>query len=174
MNPPGATAANPFRHKSRQRLIVKQKQAQPDGQKIEERVISRDQDQYLEPDHQPRSEQSNSARHENKERNAEFDGEHRKRRRPLKALRQLVRIPCENRRQGLRVIVKIERRQIPPGRIVAQQLYRSRKQAEPEYQPSEQPHDGLRPAQKNRQESAFDQQRVPLESEELLPRRAQR
>src|SRR2546423_2044636 len=102
-------------------------------------------------------------------------------------MRELVRVPADPRGQRLRFVVIVERSEISPRQITAQQLYCARFEHQTEQQPPQQPqHEARRLSdasqsrknlqwgEENRQKPNLEQQRVPLKREEILADRRER
>ena len=75
------------------------------------------------------------------------------------------------------MVVILQRRETPPGRIVAAQLDIAGKKVEPEDQPAIEPCDGSQTCggapEEDGQKPGFQQQRVPLEREKFLASQAE-
>src|SRR5438128_3080858 len=105
----------------------------------------------------------------------------------LEPLRVLISPPADYRRQWLRPVVIIERGQLPPAIVAARQLHHAGHDHELKEQQLEQENRrsrnrdvaaAIRPElprrEKDRQETRFEQQAVPVETEERLSRNRER
>src|SRR5262249_34372562 len=147
--------------KTGQGLVIEKENTERKGQPIEKSVVARGEDQQLKSDQQPGPGQADSARHENQKRRTDFDCEHGSGGKVLKQSRELVGVPGNDVRQGLCMVVKIERAQVMPRWIAAQQFYAPRHEVETEHEEAEQPNNDGGAAQEDRQKSGFEQQSVP-------------
>src|SRR5206468_302019 len=71
-----------------------------------------------------------------------LDGEHQKAGHLLKPERQLINVPGEDRRQGLRLVMKCECGEVSPMGVAAEQLDHSRGKYQTEREPSKKPEEG--------------------------------
>src|SRR4051794_33679566 len=86
----------------------------------------------------------------------------------MQLARQLINEKANDVRQWLRHEMIIERGEIAPIRVAAQNLYGARNKHEAKDQPTIQPNDQIGTAQKNCDKAHFEQQIVPLELQEIL------
>ena len=118
------------RQQTGQGLIVKQKETQAHGEEIEETVISGQADVHLQQQDGCRSQHARPAREKDEERYDQLDDQRRQGAGLMDPMRQLMRVPCERRRQRLRFEMVVQRRQRGPSRIAAQQLHAPREKHE--------------------------------------------
>lgn len=166
--------------------VIQHRQAQDDRQDVEAPVVAGREDQQLEEHQADEPDAAQHSRAEHEERGDQLRVEHQADRRAVEPPGELVHVPARPGRQGLRQVVVVEGAPLDPRPVAVRELHHAREKHQPEDQPAEQP-DGRRPGlvpggaeppgpgrQHHRQQARLEQQRVPLEAEELLSHDRQR
>src|SRR5262249_34511742 len=152
--------------------VIKEKNGHRHCQKIEERIVACQENEQLKRERGKSAGLAQLPWGEDQKRRHKLDRKRGERRSAQDPRRELVGVPCEDRRQRLGVEVILERRQVSPGGIVASQLDVTRKEIKPERQPAVEPGDGALTgsgaSEKDRQKAGFQQKGIPLEREKLL------
>ena len=173
----------------REHVIVEQREAQHEGQQIEEAVVAGRPDA----EHERRGGRGRQAAHAPgtcvAEGHAQLAGQRGEGRDALRGERQLVHPPARPEGQRLRLVVVVQRGQVPPGGVAARELRHARAPHQAEEQPAEEPHgearrlaqpraasrpERVRRREQQRQEAGLEHQPVPLVAEEELPRATER
>src|SRR6266404_6396062 len=167
--------------------IIDQQQTKRDREQVEETVIASHCDRDLQKDHQAAGDQSQSPRCPKEDRHDDFDDEAESDRKMLEPLWMLIGPPSDDCRQRLRPVVIIERGQIPPASVAAGQLHHAGHHHQFEKKELEQKKGGsgnrrlasaFRPKvprrEKDRQETGFEKENVPLKTEKSLASNGER
>src|SRR5262249_14756391 len=115
-----------------------------------------------------------AARREDQERRGQFDDQDQRRGTVAEPCGKFLRVPGEDERERLRVVVEIQRGEAAPARIAAEQFDASGQKIQTKYQPAEQPDHYARTAEKDREKAGFEQQSIPLKRKKVLSGRAER
>src|SRR6266508_650542 len=112
--------------------------------KIEEGIITRNEDQYLKKCDAGGSQQPKFFRTQYEKRKPKLNDEHHKNGKLLKARRELMEIPCRSRGKRLGFIMILKRGEISPHGIAAGELHHAGRKYQTEEQPAEKPVNELR------------------------------
>ena len=169
----GARLQEPLKKRGRQppqRRVVEQRQAQQHRLKVEPIVVAGEKNAAFQKQDAERRDEPQAARAEDEERQTELDEKHGSGRGLQEAGGQLCRIQRQRRRQRLRQKMVVERSEIPPVGIAADQLDDAGHEHEAEQEPAREPDAGDRPqAHHERDNRCLQKERVPLEVHEGLP-----
>src|SRR5262249_33933447 len=154
---------------------------------IKERVVASERDDEHQEREGPKCDESRAPRKKDEKRRSEFDTEHCRAGDFLEPEWEMVRIPGQRRWQRLGFVMEREGNQVVPTGIATQQLHGARGEHQPEQQPTQQPENNSRRGrfarevwpqsqwrEKDGQEACFEQQVVPLVTEEDCADRRQR